>query len=87
MVDNRRFPQSLIAAVHRKLFDGQAIVETCKLVLSQSYTDTEYDQLFFDVLNVILDDVQEGVSFSDIENIYKDSFINSISEFRGYFSI
>ena len=87
MEGESRFPDSLINAVRGKNFDGRSIVEISKLVLLENYTDVEYDQDFFNVFNIILDDDRDGLDFNEIEAIYKKGFIDSLINFRDYFSI
>lgn len=87
MEGENRFPISLITAVTDKNFDGQSIVAISRLLLSQNYNDIEYNQEFFNTFNIIIDDDCDGVSFDEIEEIYKKGFVESLAKFKEYFSI
>ena len=87
MVDKSRFSRSLLDQFDTASPNGRLMASVSKSVLLIDYTDEEYDKEFFSVFNLIVDEEGEGVDPDELEKLYKNSFINAVTEFRRFFAI
>ena len=71
-----------------KDFDGRSMTDVSRSILLVDYSDSEYDQDFFSVFNLILDEERESdANYREIEALYKNSFLSALSKFRAFFGI
>ncbi len=87
MEDKSRFSEDLINAINGSDIDGRSMVATSRLLLLVDYSDKEYDNDLFSVFNLIIDEHRDGATYNEIESLYKSSFIDSLLQFRKYFSL
>lgn len=88
MEGRSRFPEILMDKVRSANFDGRSMVDTSRSILIVDYTDEEYENEFFDVFNLIVDEGGERcVDYNEIEALYKNSFLNALAAFRSFYGI
>lgn len=88
MEGRARFPDLLINKVRSESFDGRSMVDTCKSILQVDYNDEEYENYFFGVFNLLVDEGSErGADYNKIEALYKNSFLEALVAFRSFYDI